>query len=70
MSKPGVRPRRARMLALLLGSPFLLGGCDPTIQATVENGIINVSTSLLSSTFQAITGLLGERLDATDPNNG
>ncbi len=37
-----------------LGGLFLLGGCDPTIQQTVENGIISLSTGLLGSVFTAL----------------
>lgn len=36
------------------GSPFILGDCDPTIQATVEDGIIDLSTTLLQQGVQAL----------------
>ena len=42
------------MIALTMGTSLILGGCDPTIQATVENGIINTTTSFLTSFFQAV----------------
>jgi hypothetical protein len=42
-------------LAIASGTTLILGGCDPTLQATVENGIINVSTSFLTALLQAIT---------------
>lgn len=44
---------RSLCTAVLSGS-FILGGCDPTIQSTVEDGIISVSTALLGSFFQAL----------------
>ncbi len=45
--------RTRRILIAALGGLFLLGGCDPTIQQTVENGIISLSTGLLGSVFAA-----------------
>lgn len=45
----------AKMTALTTtGTVFLLGGCDPTVQSAVESGIINVSTTALSSVLAAI----------------
>jgi len=43
-----------RFAPLTIGSTFILGGCDPTIQATVENGIISASTSFLGAFLQAL----------------
>lgn len=40
--------------ALLVGGLLFLGGCDPTIQTTVENGIINAANATLTSFFQAL----------------
>ncbi len=37
----------------LSGSALFLDSCDPTIRATVENGIINTSSSLFAAFFQA-----------------
>ena len=42
------------------GATFLLSGCDPQIRSTVENGIITLSTSLLSSVLQAFIQLAAE----------
>jgi hypothetical protein len=53
--------------AMALGGAFILGDCDPTIQATVENGIINTSTAALSSFYRALINLFGEAV-ADDPN--
>lgn len=39
------------------GVTFFLGGCDPTLRATVETGIINVSTSLFGSILRALIEL-------------
>jgi hypothetical protein len=47
-------------ITMTLGSTFLLGDCDPTIQSTVENGIINVSTALLGASLQAALQLAQE----------
>lgn len=39
------------------GTVFILGGCDPTVQSAVESGIINVSTTALTSVLGAIASL-------------
>lgn len=49
-----------RMAAAALGTSLLLGGCDPTLRATVENGIINSSTAALGSVFAAMLQLFQE----------
>lgn len=51
---------RARWIALLIGAPLLLSGCDPTIQNTVEDGVINLSTSFLASLLQAVIQVAGD----------
>ena len=58
--------RRAywRLAALTAaGSTFILSGCDPQLRATVESGIITLSTSLLASIMRALTDLGGEASD-------
>lgn len=54
MRRMRLRARLIRFAASAGGSALLLSGCDPTIQTTVENGIINVSTAFLSSFLQAL----------------
>jgi hypothetical protein len=55
-----------RRLALLtLSGTFFLGGCDPELRATVENGIINLSTSLLTAFLQAFIQLASEASQQT-----
>ena len=57
---PRLRCWRNRLLAgvLLLGLAVpQLGGCSPTLQNTVQNGVINLSTALLSSFLQAVIQL-------------
>ncbi len=51
--------------AALAASALFSTGCDPTIQATVQNGIITTSQSLLTATLQAITALIHERNSQT-----
>lgn len=51
---------RGAFIALPAGGLFLLGGCDPTLQQTVENGIITVSNSLLASLLQAVLQVITE----------
>jgi len=48
-----------RFLAVCSGL-VLLSGCDEGVRAAFEDGIINVSTSLLTSIMQAIIALAGE----------
>ena len=45
--------RLIRFTMALSGGLFLLNGCDPTIRSTVENGIITVTNSFITSLFQA-----------------
>lgn len=45
--------RLIRFAMALSGGLFFLSGCDPTIRSTVENGIITVSNSFITSLFQA-----------------
>lgn len=57
------RTRRYFLAAIGSGTTFLLSGCDPTIQATVEDGIITASNSLLAAFLRAIV-----ELGAEDPD--
>lgn len=43
------------------GSLMLLDGCDPGVQQAVEDGIINVANSFLSSMIQAVLQLNAEQ---------
>ena len=49
-----------RLAWLTLGASFFMSGCDPQLRTTVESGIINVSTGLLSAFLQAVIQLAGE----------
>ena len=44
-------------------------GCDPTLQATVEDGIISVSTAFFGALLQAALGLATESA-TTDTTTG
>jgi hypothetical protein len=48
--------------AVLMTSAVLLqfGGCNPTLQSTVESGIIDTSTSLITSFFRALINVASE----------
>ncbi len=53
-------------LALALsGAALFSTGCDPTLQAAVENGIITSSQSLLASILQAAIAVAGEKTTGT-----
>jgi hypothetical protein len=47
------------------GTTFILSGCDPQLQTTVENGIISLSTGLLTSVMRALLELWQESTAAT-----
>ena len=57
------RTRRYLLATIGAGTTFLLSSCDPTIQTTVENGIITASNSLLAAILRAITELAAEDPD-------
>ncbi len=50
----------AWLLATLGGLLALVSGCDPTIKATVEDGVITVSQSLFGAFITALIQLAGE----------
>jgi hypothetical protein len=54
-----------RLALLAAGTTFILSGCDPQLRATVENGIITLSTSLLTSVMTALIGLAQEASQGT-----
>ncbi len=54
-----------RFALLTAGATFLLGGCNPQLRGTVEDGIISMSTSLLASLLQAFLQLAQEANDQT-----
>lgn len=49
-----------RLAALSAGGMFLFSSCDPTIQSTLETGIINVANSFLAALLNAIIQLAQE----------
>lgn len=55
-------PAWRRLALLAAGTTLFLSGCDPQLRTTVEDGIISVSTSLLSSLLQAFIQL-GQEAD-------
>lgn len=55
------RRSSGRLAAFASGSVLFLGSCDPTIRATVENGLITTSTSLFGAILRAVFELASER---------
>lgn len=49
-----------RFALVTLGTTMILSGCDPTLRGTTENGLINLSTSFLTSFLQAIIQVFQE----------
>jgi len=54
-----------RWVAVVSGSTLILEGCNPTLQSTVEDGIITLSTSLFGSFLRALTELASEETTET-----
>lgn len=59
--------RRARLALAggVSGTLFQFGGCDPTVRAALEDGIISVANSLLAAVLQAILQLFQEAQQGT-----
>lgn len=54
----------------LLGSIAIGTGCDPGVQATTENGIINASAAGLSAFLQAFFAVAVEAANNNANSNG
>ena len=54
-----------RLALLAAGTTFILSGCDPQLRATVENGFITLSTSVLTSVMRALIELAQEAGEET-----
>lgn len=48
------------LVAAVGGLLLFLTGCDPTLQATIENGIITTSQSLFASVLRALINVAQE----------
>ncbi len=53
------------LIVAVCGLALLVSGCDPTMQTTVENGIITTSQSLFASFLNAVVQLGQEQYNAT-----
>jgi hypothetical protein len=60
MRMKSVRKLWWRAGALMAGSAFFLEGCDPTLRATTEDGIISLSSSLVTAVIRAIINVAEE----------
>ncbi len=49
-----------RTMITLTGSVMFLQGCDPTLRATVEDGLITTSTSLFGAFMRAFINVASE----------
>ena len=49
-----------RLALVAFAGSAILTGCDPTLRATTENGIINLSTSFMTSLLQAVIQVFQE----------
>jgi len=54
MSSCGKRLAYRTVAAVVAAAGLLVTGCDSTVTATLENGAINMSTSFITSLFQAL----------------
>jgi len=55
------------LVTVIVGSLAFTTGCDPTLKATVEDGIISLSTSFFSAFLQALLQLGTEAQQTTTP---
>lgn len=60
MRKNSVRRLWWRLATLAAGSVFFLGGCDPTLRSTVEDGIITLSSSFVGALIRAAINVAAE----------
>ena len=60
MNKPSKRTGWWRLAAAATGTRFFLQGCDPTIRGTVEDGIINLSSTFVGLLLRALIELGSE----------
>ncbi|MBN2445724.1 MAG: hypothetical protein JXO22_03310 [Phycisphaerae bacterium] len=51
-------------IAVLAGSTFFLGDCDPTLAQTLEDGLITTASSLVTSWVDAFLQLATEAASA------
>ncbi len=58
------RCRERWLVVVAAGVLVLTAGCDPTLQATVEDGIISLSTSFFGALLRAILELGAEAQEA------
>lgn len=62
------RRGRAWLASLAIGSPFVLGGCDPTVRETVLSGVAEAATGLTGTFIQAFfQSLLAPEEDSDAP---
>lgn len=64
MKRSLTRAKLVRLALALLGSGLIFGSCDPTLRATAEDGIINVSSGLLGAYLQAFVQVALEAANA------
>ena len=57
--------RWLRLATLGMGTTLFLNGCDPSIKATIEDGIITLANSFLTALLQAFVQLGAEAAQTT-----
>lgn len=60
MLNRNARGRQWRLAAALAAGLAFLSGCDPTLQATIEDGIITASSSFVGALIRALIELASE----------
>jgi hypothetical protein len=58
--------RAWQLAAAALGVTYFLGGCDPTLQATTQSGIITLSQSVFAAFLRAWVALWQEQVNAAN----
>lgn len=57
--------RWLRLATLGMGTTLFLNGCDPSIKATIEDGVITLANSFLAALFQAFVQIGAEAAQTT-----
>ncbi len=57
MRKARARGWWIKLAMLTTGTTRFLDGCDPSVKATIENGVITTTNSFITALFQALIQL-------------
>lgn len=70
MSYRGKRRAWAQLVAMTMGTSLILADCDPSIQSTVEGGIIGLTNTVISAALGALGDAALQAVTAANNNSG